>query len=113
MLQEESLAHHGGASGLRDEGLLESALDRPRNLFAYGTPTLYALAASYAFGLARNHPFVDGNKRTAFLVAVAVLEINGKRFFASEADAAVRTLALAAGNLSEAAYAEWMKENAR
>jgi death-on-curing protein len=71
------------------------------------------LTASYAFGLAKNHPFIDGNKRTAFLVAVAFLEINGKRFVASEADAAVRTLALAAGEMTEAAFAAWIEANAK
>jgi death-on-curing protein len=113
MLQEESLAQFGGSTGLRDEGLLESALDRPQNLFAYGKPTLLTLAASYAFGLAKNHPFIDGNKRTAFLVAALFLEINGKRLVASEADAAVRTLALAAGEMTESAFAAWLKVNSK
>jgi death-on-curing protein len=113
ILHEESLAQFGGSTGLRDEGLLDSALSRPRNLFTYGKPTLFALAASYAFGLAKNHPFIDGNKRTAFLVAVVLLEINGKHFFASEADAAVKTLALAAGEMAEAAFAAWLESNAK
>jgi death-on-curing protein len=113
MLHEESLAQFGGSTGLRDEGLLDPALGRPRNHFACGKPTLFALTASYAFGLAKNHPFIDGNKRTAFLVAVAFLEINGKRFVASEADAAVRTLALAAGEMTEAAFAAWIEANAK
>ena len=113
MLHEESLAQFGGSTGLRDEGLLDSALGRPRNLFSNGRPTLFALAASCAFGLAKNHPFIDGNKRAAFLVAAAFLEINGKRFVASEADAAVRTLALAAGEMTEAAFAAWLKANAK
>ena len=80
LLHDESLAMHGGASGLRDAGLLDSALARPLNLAAYGEPDLAALAASYAFGLAQNHPFVDGNKRVGFVLGVLFLEINGARF---------------------------------
>ena len=112
-LHEQSLAQFGGLAGIRDEGLLDSALGRPQNLFAYGKPTLFALAASYAFGLAKNHPFIDGNKRTAFVTAVLFLELNGRRFSAEEADAAVRTLALAAGEMSEAEYAAWLKTNSK
>jgi death-on-curing protein len=110
-LHEQSLAQFGGSAGIRDEGLLESALGRPQNLVAYGQPTLFELAASYAFGLAKNHPFIDGNKRTAFVTAVLFLELNGQVFQAGEVDAAVRTLALAAGEMSEAEFAEWLKEN--
>ena len=110
-LHEQSLAQFGGLAGIRDEGLLDSALGRPQNLFAYGKPTLFALAASYAFGLAKNHPFIDGNKRTAFVTAVLFLELNGRRFSAEEADAAVRTLALAAGEMTEAEYEAWLKAN--
>ena len=112
-LHEQSLAQFGGLAGIRDEGLLDSALDRPQNLFAYGKPTLFALAASYAFGLAKNHPFIDGNKRTAFVTAVLFLELNGWRFSAEEADAAVRTLALAAGEMTEAEYEAWLKANSK
>ena len=112
-LHEQSLAQFGGLAGIRDEGLLDSALDRPQNLFAYGKPTLFALAASYAFGLAKNHPFIDGNKRTAFVTAVLFLELNGRRFSAEEADAAVRTLALAAGEMTEAEYEAWLKANSK
>ncbi len=86
-LQERLLAEFGGRGGIRDEGLLDSALARPQHLFAYGRPSLFDLAAAYAFGLARNHPFVDGNKRIGFTVAVLFLELNGKRFNAPEADA--------------------------
>ncbi len=111
-LHEQLLAEFGGPSGVRDEGLLESALARPENLFAYGKPTIFDLAASYGFGLVKNHPFVDGNKRIGFAVAVLFLEINGYRFQATEADAAVRTLALAAGEMDEAEYATWLKSNA-
>lgn len=113
MLHEQSLAQFGGGAGVRDEGLLDSALDRPQNLFAYGKPTLFELAASYAFGLVKNHPFIDGNKRVAFVVAVTFLELNGRRFAADEVDATVRTLALAAGAMSEAAFAAWLKANTK
>jgi death on curing protein len=112
-LHEELLAEFGGLSGVRDEGSLASALARPENFFAYGNPSIFDLAASYGFGLVKNHPFVDGNKRIGFTVAVLFLEINGCRFQAAEADAVVRTLALAAGKMSEAAYAEWLKANSK
>jgi death on curing protein len=112
-LHEQSLAQFGGSAGMRDEGLLDSALGRPQNLFAYRKPTLFELAASYAFGLAKNHPFIDGNKRIAFVTAVLFLELNGQRFQAEEADATVRTLALAAGAMDEAEYATWLKANSR
>jgi death on curing protein len=112
-LHEELLAEFGGSSGIRDEGLLASALARPENLLAYGNPSVFDLAASYGFGLVKNHPFVDGNKRIGFTVAVLFLEINGCRFQAAEAEAVVRTLALAAGKMSEAAYAEWLKANSK
>ena len=112
-LQEQSLAQFGGMTGIRDEGMLDSALGRPQNLFAYGKPSLYDLAASYAFGIVKNHPFIDGNKRIAFLTAVLFLELNGRRFEAEEVDAAVRTLALAAGDISDAEYAMWLKANSR
>ena len=113
MLHEQLLAQFGGGAGVRDEGLLDSALDRPQNLFAYGKPTLFDLAASYAFGMVKNHPFIDGNKRVAFVVAVTFLELNGRRFAADEVDATVRTLALAAGAMSEADFAAWLKANSR
>lgn len=112
-LHEQSLAEFGGAAGIRDEGLLDSALSKPENLLAYGKPTIFDLAASYGFGLVRNHPFIDGNKRVGFIVAVVFLELNGYRVQASEADAAVQTLALAAGELFEAEYAAWLKANSR
>lgn len=112
-LHDQSLAQFGGLAGVRDEGLLDSALGKPRNLLAYGTPSLFDLAASYAFGLVRNHPFLDGNKRAGFVVAVLFLEVNEYRFQATEVDAALRTLALAAGEMSEADYSEWLKANSR
>jgi death-on-curing protein len=113
IVHEESLAQFGGSSGIRDQGLLASALARPRNLFAYGKPTIFELAASHAFGLVKNHPFIDGNKRTAFVVAVTFLEMNGWRFGASEDDAAIQTLALAASELTEAAFASWLVANSQ
>jgi len=112
-LHEQSLAAFGGAAGIRDEGLLDSALAKPENLFAYGKPTIFDLAASYGFGLIKNHPFIDGNKRVGFIVAVVFLELNGHHFQATEAEAAVRTLALAAGEMSEADFAAWLKANSR
>lgn len=112
-LHEMSLAEHGGSAGVRDEGLLDSALGKPLNQFAYGNPSMFDLAASYACGLAKNHPFIDGNKRVAFVVAITFLELNGFEFFASEADAALRTLALAAGEMTETAYAAWLETNSK
>lgn len=110
-LQEQSLAEFGGSAGIRDEGLLDSALKKPEHLFNYGKPAIFELAASYAFGIVKNHPFIDGNKRAGFVTAVTFLELNGYRFTASEADAAVKTLALAASEMSEKAYAAWLKAN--
>ena len=112
-LHEQSLAEFGGAAGIRDEGLLDSALGKPENLSAYGKPTIFDLAASYGFGLVKNHPFIDGNKRAGFITAVTFLELNGFRFEATEVEAAVRTLALAAGEMSEKEYSAWLKENSR
>ena len=112
-LHERLLAEFGGLGGLRDGGLLDSALARPRQRFAYGKPRLADLAAAYASGMVRNHPFVDGNKRLGFMTAVAFLELNGHRFAASEADATIQTLALAARELDEPGYARWLKQNLR
>ena len=111
VLHDESLALHGGASGIRDEGLLDSALARPVNLAAYGEPDFADLAASYGFGLAKNHPFVDGNKRTAFLAVGLFLFLNGKRLSATQVDATITMLALAAGELEEADFAAWLRQN--
>lgn len=110
-LHHEQLAAHGGGDGIRDAGLLDSALQRPRNLAAYGEPDAAALAASLAFGIARNHPFVDGNKRKAFVAAATFMELNGWRFGASEADVVLTTLALAAGEVGEDALADWFRAN--
>ena len=111
LLHGESLAEHGGAPGLRDEGLLASALARPRQLVAYGEPPpdLAALAAAYGIGLARNHPFVDGNKRAAFLAVGLCLLLNGQRLVATQAEATAAMVALAAGELDEAAFAAWLR----
>lgn len=86
-------------------------MGKPQNQFAYGSPNIFDLAASYAYGLVKNHPFLDGNKRTGFVAAVLMLELNGWRFHAPEADAAIRTLALAAGDITESAYAAWLESN--
>ncbi len=110
-MHEELIAEHGGSSGVRDQGLLESALARPQNLLAYGKPTLAEMAASYAFGIARNHPFVDGNKRTALMAAFVFLGLNGQRLVAPEAEAVVMTLELASGACGEAEYAAWLAAN--
>lgn len=111
LLHDESLAEHGGASGLRDEGLLDSALARPLNLVAYGEPDFADLAATYAHGLAKNHPFVDGNKRAAFLAAGLFLALNGKRLTASQADATLAVFGLAAGDIDEAGFADWIRKH--
>jgi death-on-curing protein len=118
-IHELMLAEHGGLAGIRDEGLLESALSKPRNLFAYGSPklatlaTLATLAAGYAAGIVHNHPFLDGNKRTGFMVAAVFLEVNGCVLTATEESVVQNTLALAAGKLKEADYAAWLKNNSQ
>jgi death on curing protein len=112
-VHEMMLSQHGGLAGARDEGLLESALAKPQNRFAYGSPTLPEMAAGYAAGIILNHPFLDGNKRTGFMVAAMFLELNGLVFTASEESVLEKTLALAAGKLKEAGYASWLKQNSR
>ena len=111
LLHDESLAEHGGASGLRDEGLFDSALARPLNLALYEAPDVAALAASYGVGLARNHPFVDGNKRVAFLAVGMFLSRNGQRLKATQVDATLTMLGVAAGDISEADFAAWLREH--
>lgn len=106
----EQLAEHGGAIGLRDEGLFESAMARPQSLVAYGEPDAAALAAGYAFGIARNHPFVDGNKRTALVVSELFLSKNGRRLDATNAELLAIFLDLAVGDLSEDELADWFRE---
>ncbi len=112
-LHDMMLSQYGGIPGLRDANMLESALAKPRQLFHYGQPTMAELAAAYAAGIVRNHPFLDGNKRTGFMMGAGFLERNGLECLASETEAALRTLALAAGELPEAGYADWLKENSR
>src|SRR5690348_6711052 len=107
------LAAHGGADGLHDAGLLESALARPRQYYAYSSPDTIELAAIYTTGIVRNHPFVDGNKRTGFATGIAFLLLNGFVFQASEEDATRAVLALAASDLDEAGYAEWLRANTK
>lgn len=107
----EQLAEHSGAEGVRDAGALESAMARPRNLFEYGDPDAAALAAAYAFGIARNHPFADGNKRTAAVVSETFLVLNGNSLPASDAELVVAFLALAAGELSEEELADWFRSH--
>jgi death on curing protein len=113
-LHDRLLALDGGASGIRSQALLESALARPRQLYAYGdSPDVVDLAAAYTFGIVRNHPFVDGNKRTGFVNGVLFLELNGYQFTASEEDASGSVLQLAAGKISEAALVRWLRDNSR
>ena len=109
LLHDESLSEHGGSAGMRDEGLLDSALARPLNLEAYGEPDFADLAASYAIGLAKNHPFVDGNKRAAFLATGLFLYLNGYRLSVPQMDATLTMLAVASGEIDEAAFAEWLR----
>lgn len=109
-LHDEQISEHGGPSGVRDPGAVASALARPINLAAYGDPDAASIAASYAFGLARNHGFVDGNKRTAWVVARVFLTLNGLRLEFDEENAIATMLALAAGDLSENALADWFRE---
>ena len=110
-VHERQLAEHGGPTGLRDAGLLDSALARPRQLAAYGVPDHADLAAAYGFGIARNHPFVDGNKRTAFVCIELFLQLNGHVLSASDVDCVLRMRALASGELAENDLARWIRDN--
>lgn len=110
-IHDRQLAEHGGGSGVRDSGLLESALARPRNRWAYGEDDPCALAAAYAHGVARNHPFVDGNKRTAWVLARLFLALNGTAITFDPEDAIRAALALAAGELTEEEMADWFREH--
>lgn len=110
-IHDEQLAIHGGASGLRDEGMLESALDRPKNKWSYENAELPELAAAYAFAMARNHPFIDGNKRTWLLALYTFLGVNGIDFDVPEADAAAIILSLAAGEVGEESLTRWIRDN--
>ena len=108
---EISLANFGGAEGIRDAHLLASALARPKNLFAYEKPDLYELAAAYTLGIVKNHPFVDGNKRTGFLAGAAFLELNGIKLIASEPEATRVILGVASGAVIEEQLADWYRSN--
>ncbi|CAN5880049.1 type II toxin-antitoxin system death-on-curing family toxin [soil metagenome] len=111
MLHAYLLELFGGATGLRDEGALESALMRPQNLYAHESADVFKLAAAYASGIVKNHPFVDGNKRTGLAISLTFLEENGFRTDLGEADAVPMTVALAAGELDEAGFAKWLEDN--
>jgi death-on-curing protein len=110
-IHDEQLAEHGGAIGVRDEGLLDSALARPLNRAGYGDPDVAELAAVYAIAIARNHPFLDGNKRTAYVALETFLALNGCAFPVSDADAALVTLAMAAGDMEDEAFTDWVRAN--
>lgn len=112
-IHRQQLEQFGGLSGVRDEGMLESALAKPLNQWHYGSPSLFDLAASYAFGIAMNHPFVDGNKRTAFVASALFLELNGIRLVADEVNASETFLALAAGELSESELSDWFSKHSK
>jgi death on curing protein len=110
-IHEEQIAEHGGLAGIRDLALLQSALARPQNLEAYGEPDIADLAAAYAVGIARNHPFLDGNKRTAWVVAETFLLKNGHELIASDQDGVTTMLAVAEGSLPEPKFAAWLRAN--
>lgn len=110
-IHEMQLAEHGGLEGVRDAGLLDSALGRPQNLAAYGNPDAAALAAAYGWGISRNHPFIDGNKRTGFVAAELFLSLNGCELMADDADCVLTMLGVAAGDLSEDAFAAWLRQH--
>ncbi len=112
LLHDRLLALHGGAAGVRDDGLLQSALARPQQHYAYAdTPDLIEMATVYTAGIVRNHPFVDGNKRTGFVVGILFLELNGYRFTATQENAAQAVIELAAGTLDEAGYTSFLRAN--
>ncbi len=110
-VHDEQLAEHGGASGTRDEGLFESALARPQHLVAYGSPDAAALAAAYGYGIARNHPFIDGNKRTAFVALELFLELNGFSLVADDVACVLIMLQVAAGDITEEVFATWVRDH--
>jgi death on curing protein len=110
-VHEEQLAEHGGSPGVRDMGLLESALARAMNLAAYRDPDITELAAAYGFGISRNHPFVDGNKRTAFVAVELFLRLNGYRLSADDSACVLTMLAVAAGEMNEASFADWLRRH--
>jgi death-on-curing protein len=112
-MHDEQLAEHGGATGIRDAGLLDGALSRPRNRAGYGDPDIAELAAVYAIGIVQNHPFVDGNKRTGFAALFTFLGLNGAEFEPQEVDATMAILRLAAGDLTDDEFIDWVRTNTR
>lgn len=112
-IHEMQLAEHGGLEGIRDVGLLDSALGRPQNLAAYGDPDAAAIAAAYGWGISRNHPFLDGNKRTGFVAAELFLRLNGYELMADDANCVLTMLSVAAGDLTEEAFAAWLRQHAQ
>ena len=112
-VHEEQLAEHGGSAGLRDQGLLESALARPQHLESYGTPDVAACAAAYGYGISRNHPFIDGNKRTAYVAVELFLFLNGYVLEAADSDCVLTMLRVAEGSVSEAEFADWIRHNSK
>jgi death on curing protein len=110
-IHEDQLTEHGGGVGVRDAGLLESALARPENLAAYGKPDVADLAAAYGYGISRNHAFIDGNKRTGFVAVELFLELNGHELAASDADCVMTMLAVASGDITETQFAAWLREH--
>jgi len=112
-IHAQLLARFGGSAGIRDENLLESALAKPRQLHAYGQPNAYEMAAAYAFGIVKNHPFIDGNKRAGFVAAYTFLGINGIDFTASEEEAVIFTRGLAAGDITIEEYTLWLRKSSK
>lgn len=112
-VHEMQLSEHGGGAGLRDLALLESALAKPLNLAAYGEPDACALAAAYGYGIARNHAFIDGNKRAAFVAVELFLRLNGWQLVAFDADCVLTMLAVATGDITESEFADWLRQHAR
>jgi death-on-curing protein len=110
-IHHEQLAEHGGAPGIRDDGLFESAVARPQNLAAYEKPDVFELAAAYAVGLAKNHPFIDGNKRTAYVAMELFLWLNGLELLATDADCVITMLGVAASQISEPELADWLRQH--
>ncbi|MDD2926736.1 type II toxin-antitoxin system death-on-curing family toxin [Rhodoferax sp.] len=110
-VHEEQLAEHGGGTGLRDANLLGSALGRPEQLACYGTPDVADLAAAYGYGISRNHPFIDGNKRTAFVATELFLALNGFDLLANDVECVMTMLSVAAGEIEEAAFAQWIRQH--
>lgn len=112
LVHHEQLAEHGGMAGVRDEGMLESAMARAENKMAYGAPDVFEIAAAYAFGIIKNHPFVDGNKRTGYVLAETWLFMKGVELMANDVECVQMTLALAASEITETRFAQWLRDNA-